>query len=160
MMLNQIYNEDCLEGIKRIPSKTVHTVICDPPYACGMTHNGQKGTFGDLNLTRPFFSEIFKEIARVLTDTGCVYWFCDWRTLSFYYPLMLQSLPVKNMLVWDKLSGTGNFYTSEHELVVFATRNNQFACKGARNIIRGIGGFSGGGKEDKRREGASDAEAG
>lgn len=30
--LNRIYNEDCLEGMKRIPDKSVDMVLCDLPY--------------------------------------------------------------------------------------------------------------------------------
>ena len=32
MELNKIYNEDCLEGMKRIPDKSVDLIITDPPY--------------------------------------------------------------------------------------------------------------------------------
>ena len=30
--LNSIYNEDCLEGMKRIPEGSVDCIICDLPY--------------------------------------------------------------------------------------------------------------------------------
>ena len=30
--LNRIYNEDCLEGMKRIPDGSVDLVLTDPPY--------------------------------------------------------------------------------------------------------------------------------
>ena len=30
--LNKIYNEDCLEGMKRIPDKSVDLIVTDPPY--------------------------------------------------------------------------------------------------------------------------------
>ena len=30
--LNKIYNEDCLEGMKRIPDKSVDSIITDLPY--------------------------------------------------------------------------------------------------------------------------------
>ena len=30
--LNKIYNEDCLEGMKRIPDKSVDLIVIDPPY--------------------------------------------------------------------------------------------------------------------------------
>src|SRR5699024_976957 len=30
--LNKIYNEDCLEGMKRIPSGSVDMILCDLPY--------------------------------------------------------------------------------------------------------------------------------
>ncbi len=31
-MLNQIFNEDCLEGMKRIPDGSIDAIITDPPY--------------------------------------------------------------------------------------------------------------------------------
>ena len=30
--LNTIYNEDCLDGMKRIPDKSVDMILCDLPY--------------------------------------------------------------------------------------------------------------------------------
>ena len=30
--LNKIYNEDCLEGMKRIPDKSIDMILCDLPY--------------------------------------------------------------------------------------------------------------------------------
>ena len=30
--LNKIYNEDCLEGMKRIPDKSVDLIFTSPPY--------------------------------------------------------------------------------------------------------------------------------
>ena len=32
MELNKIYNEDCLEGMKRIPDGSVDCIVCDLPY--------------------------------------------------------------------------------------------------------------------------------
>ena len=53
----------------------------------------------------------------------------------------------RNLLVWDKGSGCGNFYTNEHELIIFSTLNTRFQAKGARNIIRGIPAFNSGAKK-------------
>ena len=36
-MINKIYNEDCLEGMKKIPDKSVDMILCDLPY--GTTQN-------------------------------------------------------------------------------------------------------------------------
>lgn len=32
MEINKIYNEDCLEGMKRIPDKSIDMILCDLPY--------------------------------------------------------------------------------------------------------------------------------
>lgn len=53
--LNKIYNEDCLEGMRRIPDGIVDLVVTDPPYCIGTTSNGKKGSWSDNNLIRPFF---------------------------------------------------------------------------------------------------------
>ena len=35
MELNKIYNEDCIQGLKKIATETVDIIICDPPYNIG-----------------------------------------------------------------------------------------------------------------------------
>lgn len=132
---------NCLEVIKKIPDKSIQSVITDPPYFMGLTHNGQKGTLSDLNIATPFFKELFQEIKRVLTEDGCVYFFCDWRGYAFYYPLFDEAFGADNMIVWDKGGGTGNFYTYNHELIIFHTNNRKFHKKGCKNIIREVHGF-------------------
>ena len=37
MEINQIYNMDCLEGMKQIPDGSIDAIICDLPY--GTTRN-------------------------------------------------------------------------------------------------------------------------
>ena len=37
MELNKIYNEDCLEGMKRIPDKSVDMILCDLPLNISQT---------------------------------------------------------------------------------------------------------------------------
>lgn len=59
MITNQIYNEDCLEALKRVPDNSVDCIITDPPYFLGMTHNGQKGSFKDLSICKPFYRDLF-----------------------------------------------------------------------------------------------------
>lgn len=145
--LDRIHNVDCLEGIRSIKSSSVKAIITDPPYFIGMTHNGQKGTFDDLAICTPFYASLFNEFNRILKHDGSIYWFTDWRGYAYYYPLFDKIIGAKNMLVWDKGSGAGNFYTFEHELIIFGTNDMKFACKNARNIIRGIKSFAGGAKK-------------
>lgn len=146
MEINKIYSGDCLEEIKKIPDKSIDAIITDPPYFLGMTHNGKKGEMTDLAICTPFYDMLFKEIKRVLKDDGSVYMFTDWRGYAFYYPIFDRNIGARNMLVWDKGSGGGNYYTFEHELIIFGTNNTHFACKGARNILRGIKAFASGAK--------------
>ena len=138
---------DCIDLLPKIPDGSIDSIITDPPYFLGMTHNGQKGCFNDLAICKPFYEKLFTEYKRVLKPDGCVYFFCDWRSYAFYYPIMYGILGVKNMLVWDKQSGAGNFYTYQHELTMFTTKRNSFNVKGTKNIITGIRSFSTGAKK-------------
>lgn len=144
MEINKIYNEDCLEGIQKIASASIDTIITDPPYFIGMTHNGKKENYNDLIIMKPFFDSLFSEFSRVIKENGKVYIFCDWRTYAFYYPLLLKHISVRNMLVWDKISGPGSSYAFTHELILFAEKDTPY-MKGS-NIFR-IPGFSAGAKK-------------
>ena len=59
---NTIYNEDCLEGMKRIPDKSVDMVCCDLPY--GMTNN-------KWDIVIPM-EKLWEEYKRILKDNGVV----------------------------------------------------------------------------------------
>ena len=119
--LNKVYLMDALEGIKKIEDKSIDLIVTDPPYFQGLTCNGKKGEFNDLIICKPFFSEFAKECKRVLKDTGKFYMFCDWRGYAFYYSVLCQELPIRNLIVWDKTSGMGNMYNYQHEFIIYAT---------------------------------------
>ena len=73
MEFNKIYNEDCINGIGRIPDASIDCVLTDPPY---LYLKNQK-------LDRPFDeSTLFLEFKRVLKPTGFVVLFG--RGTSFY----------------------------------------------------------------------------
>lgn len=35
--LNKIYNEDCLEGMRKMPSRSIDLIVSDPPYLLNNT---------------------------------------------------------------------------------------------------------------------------
>ena len=116
---------DCLSLLAEIPDNSINLIATDPPYFMGMTHNGKKGAFNDLALCKPFFETLAREFKRVLKEDGEFYIFTDWRGYAFYYPIFSSVLPVKNLIVWDKKSGAGNFYTYTHEFIVYGTMCNK-----------------------------------
>lgn len=140
---NNIYQMDCLDGIKQVQSKSVKIICTDPPYFLGMTHNGQKGSFVDLAICKPFYKELFNEYKRVLRPDGEVYFFTDWRGYAFYYPLFDGMLGCRNLIVWDKIAGPGSQYSFQHEFILFHCPPN--AIKKGGNVWRSKG-FSAGAK--------------
>ena len=96
--LNKIYNEDCLEGMKRIPDNSVDCILTDPPY---MYLKNQK-------LDRPFDEQaFFSECKRVLKKDAFIVLFG--RGTSFYrWNCILADMGFifKEEIVWDKINTT------------------------------------------------------
>lgn len=96
--LNKIYNEDCLEGMKRIPDGSVDCILTDPPY---LYLKNQK-------LDRPFDELVFfSECKRVLKKNGFIVLFG--RGTSFYrWNCILADMgfTFKEEIIWDKIKSS------------------------------------------------------
>lgn len=94
--LNKIYNEDCLEGMKRIPDKSVDMILCDLPY--GTTRNKW-----DSIIPLP---ELWKQYERIIKDNGAI-------VLTAQTPFD-KVLGVSNLKmlryewIWEKTTATGH----------------------------------------------------
>ena len=66
MKLNKIYNEDCLEGVRKLPDDSVDLIVTSPPYDDLRTYNGY--TFD--------FENIAKELYRIVKKVELLFgWF-------------------------------------------------------------------------------------
>ena len=157
MRLNYIDNIDCLEGLAAVPDKSVDLIVTDPPYFLSMGHAGSKTnatkseqlnsnrTFNDLAICTPFYKQLFAEYARVLKEDGSFYFFTDFRGYGYYFPLINAALPVRNLIVWDKISGPGSFYSFAHEFIIFGTYKGKTKSGVGSNVWR-MKAFSSGAK--------------
>ena len=132
MRLNTIYNEDCLEGMKRIPDKSLDLIVTDPPYLHvkgGMKSKNFKGTWKpDSNMVTSMSDfgevEIFNFLDTVMPKMKKVnmYIFCSKLQLVSYFKYISMNKKLKyDLLVWDKVKYTmksSKFYTSDIEYVV------------------------------------------
>ena len=102
MELNKIYNEDCLEGMKRIPDGSVDMILCDLPY----------GTTACKWDTIIPFDPLWEQYERVIKDNGAI-------VLTASQPFtsaLVMSNPqqFKYEWVWDKVRAT-NFMSAKKE---------------------------------------------
>jgi len=126
-MINKIFNEDCLIGMKRIPDKSIDMIITDPPYTSPTVHafGRQKvNRLSDLSIQEFYFSAIKKEWERILKPNSPVLIFCD-----DIYSAVLMGLfyewQQKNLVIWDKGKiGMGNPFRKQHELIFYANRGS------------------------------------
>jgi site-specific DNA-methyltransferase (adenine-specific) len=61
-MINHVFNEDCLEGMKRIPDKSVDMILCDLPY-------GTTACKWDVIIP---FDKLWEQYERVIKDNGSI----------------------------------------------------------------------------------------
>lgn len=94
-MLNQVFNEDCLEGMKRIPDKSVDMILCDLPY----------GTTACKWDTIIPFEPLWEQYKRVLKNGGAIVLFGSQPFTS----ALIMSNPkwFKYEWIWSKNMPTG-----------------------------------------------------
>ena len=95
MELNRIYNMDCLEGMKRIPDKSVDMILCDLPY-------GTTACSWDEIIP---FSEMWSQYNRVIKNNGLIVLTGD---EPFTSKLINSNiLNFKYRITWNKMQGGG-----------------------------------------------------
>lgn len=90
-----IYNEDCLEGMKRIPDGSVDMILCDLPY--GVTKNKWDTVIP--------FDKLWEQYRRIIKKNGAIILFSE----GIFMAKLMMSNP--NMwrynLIWDKVLTSG-----------------------------------------------------
>lgn len=73
MKVNHIYNEDCLEGMKKhIPDQSIDIIVTSPPYNIGIKYNSYNDNKSDLEYYN-WLELISQECSRVLKDYGSLF---------------------------------------------------------------------------------------
>ena len=140
-MLNVIYNEDCLIGIKKIPDKSIDLVITDPPYkinnhcAGGNTNlsdnlNKYNQELYDSKLTKGYNYKILDELLRVMKKIN-IYIFCNGEQIPFYIDyFMLQRKCKMDIIIWNKTNALplfNNKYLTDKEYCLYF-RKGGYCC--------------------------------
>jgi site-specific DNA-methyltransferase (adenine-specific) len=94
-LLNKIFNEDCLEGMKRIPDKSIDMILCDLPY--GTTQNKWDAVIP--------FELLWEQYERIIKPNGAI-------VLTAAQPFtsaLIMSNPklFRYEWIWEKNTATG-----------------------------------------------------
>ena len=112
MELNKVYNDDCIDGMKKMPSESVDLIVTDPPYLISYKTNHRKDKshkFGKeiANDNDPYvITEYIKECHRIMKDNTAMYMFCSFDKVDFFKQELEKYFKVKNMIVWVKNNHT------------------------------------------------------
>lgn len=128
MTTNTILCQDCLEGMRKLPDKSVDLVVTDPPYeietrGAGMYKQADKKYVEELSEIKDGFApEILDEICRVEKKINA-YFFCSQKQIL---PLLAYFVAGRgcnyNLLSWHKsnpIPACGNKYITDTEFILF-----------------------------------------
>ena len=141
MELNRIYNEDCLEGMERIPDGSVDLIVTDPPYLMNYKTGRRKDKthrFNDVILNddnEQLITDYVKECYRILKDDTAMYLFCSSNKVDFFKRELEKLFSIKNMIIWVKNNHTAGDLESafgrKYE-IVFLVNKGQRKFNGER----------------------------
>lgn len=99
-MINKVFNEDCLETMKRIKDKSINLIIADFPYF------EVKGDFDfiwkDFNEFLEWVEVCAKEFKRILSDNGSLYVYGHAKKIAYKQIIFDKYFNLENHIVWDK----------------------------------------------------------
>jgi site-specific DNA-methyltransferase (adenine-specific) len=102
-MKSEVYNMDCLEGMKQFPDKYFELAIVDPPYGIDINSSGRLGHYGGKGKkwdnqipTTEYFDELFR-ISKNQIIWGGNYFYLN---------------PTRCFLIWDKQQPDGISFAS------------------------------------------------
>jgi DNA modification methylase len=128
-----LYNDDCINVLKRIPDNTVDLVIIDPPYLLETDGAGMFGTKAVNNDHRYVMKNIdfmkngidesvLDELYRVMKKVNIYIW-CSQKQLPIFYKYFVEKHKCNwNLLCWHKTNPTpacGNKYLTDTEFILF-----------------------------------------
>lgn len=142
MKLNTIYNEDCIEGMKRISNESVDLVVTDPPYKIigGGDSKSRYTPSGVLDRSRKnarngklfnhndiSFSTWVPEVYRVLKDGTHFYVMVNDKNMHELMGVCTASgFKLVNILIWKKNNATPNkFYMKNCEFILLYRKGGQ-----------------------------------
>lgn len=135
--IDQIYNQDCLEGMKRIVDGTVDLIIADPPYwkVVGEKWDYQWRTEEDYI---KWTLEWMTEAARVLRLGGTFYCFGYFRTLAYLIPhLTTMGLELRQQIIIDKgMKAVSGRATKNYKMFPNVTESILFIIKDNKKFIK------------------------
>ena len=144
--IDNIYNIDCLEGMKQMPDKSIDLVVTDPPYVLetdgagffgkkqdeymkgckgpkAHVYGGERFVMKEISgMSDGIKEEVLDELCRVMKKINC-YFFCSQKQIQMYLDYFVNKRGCNwNLICWHKIDpipACGNKYLSDSEYVLF-----------------------------------------
>lgn len=127
--LDQVFCEDALQGLRRIPDGSIDLILTDPPYNLGKDY----GNASDQQPVDDFlaWTEGWVDAALPkLKENGSLYVFTTWRSAPEIFVMLKRRMTMMNEIIWDRrvpsMGGTVRSFTSVHDTIGFFVRRKDY----------------------------------
>lgn len=126
---NQVYCEDALAGLARIPDGSIDLIVADPPYGLGKDYGNDSDKMeADAYL---YWTEQWLDAALPkLKASGSLYIFLTWRYSPEIFVMLKQRMTMLNEIIWDRrvpsMGGSIRSFTSVHDTIGFFARQKGY----------------------------------
>jgi site-specific DNA-methyltransferase (adenine-specific) len=128
-LVNQIYNEDSLTGMAKIPDGTVDLIVADPPYRLGKDYGNDSDKLEIEDYLVWSKSWIDIAIPKLKAD-GSFYVFLTWRHSPEILSYMKKQLIMLNEIIWDRkvpsMGGSTRRFSSVHDTIGFFAKSKDY----------------------------------
>lgn len=136
--IDVIYNQDCMEGMKNIPDKSIDMIVTDPPYGISYQSSNRVKT-KQFNVLRNDDNDMrlaaYGKFYRVLKQDAVAIVFASWKNMAKDYTELTKYFSVKNCIVWWKRGGglgdLRHTLSTDYE-VAFVCHKGKCAIRGKR----------------------------
>ncbi len=128
-IVNKIFNEDMLQGISRIPNRSLDLILADPPYCLGKDYGNNSDKLGPkeyLQWSRKWINAVIPK----MKETGSFYIFLTWQYSPEIFSHMKTKLIMMNEIIWDRrvpsMGGSTRKFSSVHDTIGFFVKNKKY----------------------------------
>jgi len=126
---NQVWCEDALAGLARIPDGAVDLILTDPPYNLGKDYGNasDQQTVADyLRWTEQWIDAALPK----LKANGSLYIFTTWRFSPEIFVMLKQRMAMMNEIIWDRrvpsMGGSVRSFSSVHDTIGFFVKRKDY----------------------------------
>ena len=132
MEANKIHNQDCLEGMKKLPDESVDLIITDPPFNIGKQYNSPYKDKMSKEEYIGWCKKWLTECFRILKKNGSLYLFNYPENNAYLMPFLDQNLFFKRWMTWHYPTNTGhskyNFTRTQHSILFYTKSEKESDC--------------------------------
>lgn len=136
---DDVFYEDCIKGMKKLPSKSIDVIIADPPF--GLNFTGKESIYNrDARFVKSGYQEVdtnyeqfsrdwIGELPRIMKETGSAWIVSGWTNLGDVLTAAKESgLTLINHIIWKYQFGvfTRRKFVTSHYHILFLAKSEKY----------------------------------